>query len=117
MRDTFVNNFLNMCDVCVYYYGVKVSSALLPGLSFGRTQGAEVLIIVQISHVSITLSLLLIVPLGQLRSSLQKHFVSITSTAQLVLFCRCILPGFQRRLNVLKCVLFVERSILTFVLR
>lgn len=57
------------------------------GLSIGKTRRAEVLIILQISDVSTTLSLLLIVPLGALRSSLWEHFMSITSTLVSMLFC------------------------------
>lgn len=49
-------------------------------LSSGIAQRAEVLIILQISSVSV-LSLLLIVPYGALRSSLWEHFKSITPTA------------------------------------
>lgn len=63
---------------CVYYRGVKVSNRLThhcgeAGLSSGTIQRAEVLIILQISNVSRTLSLLLIVPLGELRASLWEH--------------------------------------------
>lgn len=67
---------------CAYIYCscVKLSIRIthhcgLEGLSSGTTQRAEVLIILQISNVSRTLSLRLIVPLGVLRSSLWEHFV------------------------------------------
>lgn len=54
-------------------------------LSSGIAQRAEVLIILQISSVSV-LSLLLIVPYGALRSSLWEHFKSITPTAGVCYF-------------------------------
>ena len=107
---------------CVDSGEVKVSSSLThqcceEGLSSGITRRAEVLIILQISDVSITLSLLLIVPLGALRSSLWEHFMSITSTPVLMLFCFSILVAFRFKYSNVLCRLFhVSESLILFIM-